>query len=70
MSPPELGLLLISILTSVAGQFWLKAGALKLGKVNAGNLVSHVFGIVTMPELLAGLACYGLGACAYILLPE
>lgn len=68
MNLPELGLFFISILTSVAGQFLLKAGALKLGKVNTSNLISHVLGILTTPELLAGLACYGLGAIAYILL--
>lgn len=68
MSPPEFGLLLLSILTSVAGQFFLKAGALKLGKVNTGNVSSHVLGMVTTPEVLLGLTCYGLGAVAYILL--
>jgi len=64
----EFVLLLISIIASVLGQFFLKAGALKLGKVNAGNVVNHVLSIVTTPELLAGLVCYGLGAIAYILL--
>lgn len=68
MTLPELGLFLISLLLSVAGQWLLKAGALKLGKVNAGNVVSHVLGIITTPELLAGLTCYGLGAVIYILL--
>lgn len=68
MTLKEFGLLLISILSSVAGQFFLKAGALKLGKVNASNWISHILGIVTNPELMIGLACYGLGACAYILL--
>ncbi len=68
MTPPEFGLFLISILASVAGQFFLKAGALKLGKVNAGNVSSHLLGILTTPELLTGLTCYGLGAFAYILL--
>lgn len=68
MTLPELGLFLISIVASVTGQWLLKAGALKLGKVNAGNLIAHVLGIVTTPELLAGLACYGVGAIAYILL--
>ena len=68
MTPPEFGLFLISILMSVAGQWLLKAGALKLGQVNTSNLISHVLGILTIPELLAGLACYGLGAIAYILL--
>lgn len=55
-------------MASVAGQFLLKSGALKLGKVNAENAVNHVLGILTVPELLAGLMCYGLGAIAYILL--
>jgi drug/metabolite transporter (DMT)-like permease len=64
----EFALLLVSILTSVAGQFFLKAGALKLGKVNAGNAVSHILNIIFTPELILGLFCYGLGAIAYILL--
>jgi drug/metabolite transporter (DMT)-like permease len=64
----EFSLLLMSILASVAGQFFLKAGALKLGKVNAGNLLGHVLGILLTPELIAGLACYAFGAIAYILL--
>lgn len=68
MSLKEFGLLLISILSSVAGQFFLKAGALKLGKVNASNWISHILGIATNPELVVGLAFYGIGACAYILL--
>ncbi len=68
MTLSELGLFIISVITSVAGQWLLKAGALKLGKVNTSNLSSHVLGMLTTPELLAGLACYGLGAIAYILL--
>ncbi|OKH25947.1 EamA-like transporter family protein [Hydrococcus rivularis NIES-593] len=68
MTLKEFALLLVSILTSVAGQFFLKAGALKLGKVNAGNAVSHILSIVFTPELIVGLFCYGLGAIAYILL--
>jgi drug/metabolite transporter (DMT)-like permease len=64
----EFLLLLMSILTSVAGQFLLKAGALKLGRVSATNAVNHILNIATTPELLAGLAFYGLGAIAYILL--
>ncbi len=68
MTPSEFGLLLISILMSVAGQWMLKTGALKLGQVNTSNLSSHVLGILTTPELVVGLSCYGLGAIAYILL--
>jgi drug/metabolite transporter (DMT)-like permease len=64
----EFGLLLISILTSVSGQFLLKAGALKLGKVSAENAISHILSIVTVPELIGGLASYAIGAIAYILL--
>jgi drug/metabolite transporter (DMT)-like permease len=68
VTPQEFGLLLVSMIASVLGQFFLKAGALKLGKVNSANLVSHVLSIIITPELLAGLVCYGLGAIAYILL--
>lgn len=68
MTGQEFLLLLASVLASVAGQFLLKAGALKLGQVTADNAVSHILNIVTIPELLMGLGCYGLGAIAYILL--
>jgi drug/metabolite transporter (DMT)-like permease len=68
VTPQEFGLLLLSIIASVSGQFFLKAGALKLGKVNSGNLVNHVFSIIMTPDLLAGLLCYGLGAITFILL--
>jgi drug/metabolite transporter (DMT)-like permease len=68
VTPQEVGLLLLSILASVSGQFFLKAGALKLGKVNSSNLVSHVMSILITPELLGGLLCYGLGAITFILL--
>ncbi|MEH2004913.1 EamA family transporter [Nostoc sp.] len=68
MTRQEFCLLLISVIASVSGQFFLKAGASKLGKVNIDNVVNHIFRIITIPELLAGLAFYGLGALAYILL--
>lgn len=68
MTPQEFSLLLMSVFASVAGQFFLKAGALKLGKVDIGNAVSHVFRMITTTEVVIGLVCYGLGAIAYILL--
>ncbi|MGB6295172.1 MAG: EamA family transporter [Rivularia sp. (in: cyanobacteria)] len=68
MTPQEFSLLLMSVFASVAGQFFLKAGALKLGKVHASNAVSHIFRMITTTELVIGLLCYGLGAIAYILL--
>jgi drug/metabolite transporter (DMT)-like permease len=68
LAPQEFSLLLMSVLASVAGQFFLKVGALKLGKVNINNTVSHILSIITIPELLIGLTCYAVGAVAYILL--
>jgi drug/metabolite transporter (DMT)-like permease len=68
VTPQEFSLLLMSVIASVGGQFFLKAGALKLGKVHIGNAVSHILSIITTPELVIGLACYGLGAVAYIML--
>ena len=68
MTLQEFSLLLMSVIASVAGQFFLKAGALKLGRVHTGNAVNHILSILTTPELLIGLTCYALGALAYILL--
>ena len=68
MSPQEFSLLLFSALISVAGQFFLKTGAMKLGKVHAGNFINLILSMITIPELLLGLICYGIGAVAYILL--
>ncbi len=68
MTLSEFGLFLISILASVAGQFLLKAGALKLAAVDARNLLGLFLSIATTTELVAGLACYGIGAISYILL--
>jgi drug/metabolite transporter (DMT)-like permease len=67
MTAPELILLLVSVLAGVFGQFFLKIGALKLGKVEIGNAVNHLLGIVTTTELLVGLACYAMGAIFYIM---
>ncbi|PZD73646.1 4-amino-4-deoxy-L-arabinose-phosphoundecaprenol flippase subunit ArnE [Acaryochloris thomasi RCC1774] len=68
MTPAEFLLLLISIAFSGAGQFFLKSGALQLGKVTGTNLLSHVLSIATTPALLVGLACYAFGAISYIML--
>ena len=47
MTLPELSLLLLSILAGVFGQFFLKLGASKLGKVEIDNAVNNVLSIVT-----------------------
>jgi uncharacterized membrane protein len=65
---PELSLLLISVFAGVFGQFFLKMGAVKLGKVEMGNALNHLISMITIPELIVGLACYGTGAIVYILL--
>jgi len=64
----EFLLLLSSILIGVAGQFFLKLGALKLGKVEVHNALEQILKIATTPELLIGLACYGLASITYILI--
>jgi multidrug transporter EmrE-like cation transporter len=68
MNFKEFLLLLISIIASGTGQLFLKLGALKLGKVTADSVLDHTLSIIKVPELLLGLACYGVGAIAYILL--
>ena len=67
MSLAEFSLLLSSILVGVAGQFFLKLGALKLGKAELSNAWSHILRIAFTPELLLGLTFYALAAIAYIL---
>lgn len=64
----EFSLFLLSILTSAAGQFLLKTGALKIGKLYSDNIFKLIIRIFTTPELLAGLTCYAVGVIAYILL--
>ncbi|MGI0489646.1 EamA family transporter [Pantanalinema rosaneae CENA516] len=68
MSLREFGLLLITVFIGITGQFFLKLGAIKLGKVSASNIVNHILSIVLTPELLIGLTFYGLSAVFYILL--
>ncbi len=68
MTPKEITLLLMTVAIGAAGQFFLKVGALKIVKVNASSFISRVLGIITIPELLIGLACYGLGSVGLILL--
>lgn len=68
MTSVEFSAFALSLLMAVAGQFLLKLGALKLGRVTPENIIEHTLSIVMTPELLGGLAFYGLSAIAYILL--
>lgn len=53
---------------SVLGQFFLKLGAVKLGREEFINPINRILNIFLTPELIWGLICYGMGAIAYILL--
>jgi drug/metabolite transporter (DMT)-like permease len=68
VTPQEFGLFLISIVTSAAGQFFLKSGALKIGKSHPGSFFGNILGMIVIPELAVGLSFYGVGVIAYILL--
>jgi len=68
VNPQEFLILLSSILMGTTGQFFLKLGALRLGEANAANFISQILRIALTPELLIGLAFYGIAAIAYILI--
>jgi drug/metabolite transporter (DMT)-like permease len=68
VTPQEFILLVVALGFGLTGQFLLKAGALRLGKVTADNALDHILSILTTPELLAGLGFYGFSAILYILL--
>lgn len=68
MNFQEFCLFLVSVVTASGGQFFLKLGAAKLGRVSMSNIVSHLIGIFTTADVLLGLALYAIGAILYILL--
>jgi multidrug transporter EmrE-like cation transporter len=63
-------LILASIMASVAGQYVLKVGAKQLGTLGveqAAKGVTIAITAATNPWIIGGLACYGLGAVAWIM---
>lgn len=64
----EFLLLLLTVTTAASGQFLLKMGALKLGRVTTENVFNHLLSIVRIPQLMIGLALYGFSAMLFILL--
>jgi drug/metabolite transporter (DMT)-like permease len=68
MSLKEFLLLMTAVVTSSLGQLLLKLGATKLSATSDVRVMSKIFQIATIPELILGLTCYGLGAIAYIFL--
>jgi len=63
----EFILFLAAVLVSSGGQAFLKLGAVKLGPVEPGNAVEKILNIIRTPELIIGLAFYGLSAVLFIL---
>lgn len=53
---------------AACGQLLLKLGAVKINLIEAPTLVGRVIGALLIPELIAGVAVYGVSAIAYILL--
>ena len=64
----ELCFLLLSVLSSVGGQLFLKLGADKLAPLLQQPSWGTVLKAIQIPEIILGLGCYGMGAVAYILL--
>ncbi len=68
MTITEISLLMMSVLTSVGGQFFLKSGAIKLGRVSTINIISIITNFSQVNDLMIGICLYALGAISYILL--
>ncbi len=68
MSSAQIFLLIMTAAVGAVGQFFLKAGAIKIPAIVATDLVGKIWGIFTIPELLFGLLCYGLGSVGYVAL--
>jgi len=68
MTRTQIFLLIMTAAVGAVGQFFLKAGAIKIPGITATDLVGKIWGIFTIPELLFGLLCYGLGSVGYVAL--
>lgn len=64
----DLCYLIVSVLSSVGGQFFLKLGSDKVTPILQQFSWSTPLDILRIPELIVGLGCYGLGTIVYILL--
>lgn len=61
------GLLLVSILANIAGQFFLKIAGTKHGNVDIKDFLSHAWSLITTPEILVGMSLSVGSAIAYFL---
>jgi drug/metabolite transporter (DMT)-like permease len=68
MNLQAITMLLTSVLASSAGQFFLKLGAQKIGKIDPSNFGTTLLQMAQAWPITMGLACYACGVVAYILL--
>jgi drug/metabolite transporter (DMT)-like permease len=61
-------MLLTAVLSSAAGQYFLKLGSLKLNQLNSPNLGVALLHMAQTWPIAVGLTCYACGVIAYILL--
>jgi drug/metabolite transporter (DMT)-like permease len=69
MNFANIGLLFAASVASVIGQFFLKTGAKEFGAVNLGSvqsIVSSIFQILFIPQIMGGILSYAIGLFAYI----
>ncbi len=59
-------ILLFTAFVGAVGQFFLKAGAVKIDTITATDILAKTWGVLTIPELLFGMFCYGLGSVGYV----
>ncbi len=66
-SPLTYALLALSIVSGVSGQLALKMGVSRAGEITAAGPVAYLFVAFRSPLVWLGLALYGVGALAWIL---
>lgn len=65
----SLALILVAVAFGVVGQLALKSGMTQVGRIGSQHtiFVAHtIVRVLTTPAVLIGLACYGLGAVAWL----
>jgi len=63
-------LVLVSVAFGVTGQVMLKTGMTQVGRIGgaqAALITDTIMRVVTTPLVIVGLACYGMGAIAWLI---
>ena len=66
----NLALILTASLTSVLGQYLLKAATLSHGSIQGGSflaIMTQMMNLLFIPQVLAGISAYGIGLLAYFI---